>query len=113
MREKTARRINCQKDGEFEKVHMRNGASIPAHKTYAIDPPITMDCGQPFEKTVETEVTHLCADFCYTFDHGNETMVLPCDSNGEVRDWGDMLCVPYDAVSNDDAMRMLGYEVVE
>ena len=35
-------------------------------------------------------------DSCYTLDHGYETMVFACDSNGNVTDWSDLYCERYD-----------------
>lgn len=29
-------------------------------------------------------------DSCYTFDHGLETMVFPCDENGKITSWSEV-----------------------
>lgn len=41
--------------------------------------------------TVKTKSGHyVWVDTCWTFDHGYETMVFPCDERGNVTDWGDL-----------------------
>ena len=35
----------------------------------------------------KTETGYAFVSTCQTFDHGLETMVFPCDENGEVTDW--------------------------
>lgn len=34
-------------------------------------------------------------DSCYTMDHGYETMVFSCDSEGNVTDWSDLYAKRY------------------
>lgn len=33
---------------------------------------------------------YVWVDTCFTLDHGFETMVFPCDEQGNVTDWGDL-----------------------
>lgn len=45
---------------------------------------------------VELEGNYYYIDSCYTFDHGYETMIFPCDSNGNVTDWGELYAEWYE-----------------
>ena len=47
---------------------------------------------------------YVIADFAYTFDHGPETMVFPCDKDGNVLSWGELWESYGDAVSDDSAV---------
>ena len=33
---------------------------------------------------------YVWVDTCFTYDHGFETMIFPCDEQGNVTDWGDL-----------------------
>lgn len=46
---------------------------------------------------VELNGNYYYIDSCYTMDHGYETMIFPCDSNGEVTDWGELYAEWYDS----------------
>lgn len=39
---------------------------------------------------VELDGNYYYIDSCYTLDQGYETMIFPCDSNGNVTDWGEL-----------------------
>lgn len=41
-------------------------------------------------------------DTCWTIDHGWETMVFPCDENGNVTSWSDIDCEIYAEESDAD-----------
>lgn len=45
---------------------------------------------------VEVNGNYYYVDSRYTFDHGYETMVFPCDSNGKVTNWRDLYANWYD-----------------
>ena len=45
---------------------------------------------------VELDGKFYYIDSCYTLDHGYETMVFPCDSKGNVTDWGELYAEWYD-----------------
>jgi hypothetical protein len=47
-----------------------------------------------------------------TFDHGPETYLFPCDSEGNVNDWGELPGSFIGGMSHDDAIRRAGYEIV-
>ena len=48
---------------------------------------------------VEHKGNYYFVDSCYTLDHGYETMIFPCDKNGNVTNWGDLYCDIYDTES--------------
>ena len=62
-----------------------------------------------FSNIVEYNGNYYYVDSCYTLDHGYETMVFACDSNGNVTDWGDLYCDIYD---NADEMELKHYEII-
>lgn len=39
---------------------------------------------------VEHKGNYYYVDSCYTLDHGYETMIFPCDENGNVTNWGEL-----------------------
>ena len=44
---------------------------------------------------VELNGNHYLVDSRYTFDAGYETMVFPCNKNGNVTSWGDLYVEHY------------------
>ena len=48
---------------------------------------------------VEHKGNYYFVDSCYTLDHGYETMIFPCDENGNVTNWGELYCEIYDTQS--------------
>ena len=50
-----------------------------------------------YTDVVATSNGHVYIDTTYTLDHGWETMVFPCNADGEVTDWGDLDVERYDS----------------
>ena len=46
---------------------------------------------------VQVNRNYYWVDSCLTMDHGYETMIFPCDRNGNVTDWIDLYCENYRA----------------
>lgn len=44
---------------------------------------------------VELNGNYYYVDSCHTLDHGYETMVFACDSEGNVTDWSDLYAERY------------------
>lgn len=70
---------------------------------------IQSGCRATYELSEEVDFNggktrYVLADFAYTFDHGPETMLFPCDEVGNVIDWGDLYVAYGDAVSDDSAV---------
>ena len=58
-----------------------------------------------FRKDALTDIVELDGKFyyidsCYTLDHGYETMIFPCDSNGNVTSWNELYVEWYDDESS-------------
>lgn len=52
-----------------------------------------------FTDVVEVKGNYYYVDSCCTMDHGYETMVFPCDENGDVTNWGDLYCERYNTAA--------------
>lgn len=50
-----------------------------------------------FKNIVEFNGDHYYISSCYTLDHGYETMIFPCDDNGNVTDWSELYAEWYDS----------------
>lgn len=71
-------------------------ADRPWRRAYELTP--------PFEVRGHGLVRYVVADFAVTPDHGPETMLFKADESGGVVDWGDLWCLPHDAVSDDSGI---------
>ena len=57
---------------------------------------VFMNLNPVLTDVVEHKGNHYCVDSRYTMDHGYETMIFACDSNGNVTSWSDLYADRYD-----------------